>query len=78
MAEKRTAGAQIKEIAERLGVSQSTVSVVLGGRGDSVRISKETQKRVQDMAREMNYRPNIYARRLRHAEEEVPYVIAVF
>lgn len=78
MEEKRTAGAQIREIAERLGVSQSTVSVVLGGRGDSIRISKETQKRVQDMAREMNYRPNIYARRLRHAEEEVPYVIAVF
>lgn len=78
MDEKRTAGAQIKEIAEKLGVSQSTVSVVLGGRGDSIRISKETQKKVQDMAREMNYRPNIYARRLRHAEEEVPYVIAVF
>ncbi len=78
MEEKKTAGTQIKEIAERLGVSQSTVSVVLGGRGDSIRISKETQKRVLDMAREMNYRPNIYARRLRHAEEDVPYVIAVF
>lgn len=78
MEEKKTTGAQIKEIAEKLGVSQSTVSVVLGGRGDSIRISKETQKKVQDMAREMNYRPNIYARRLRHAEEEVPYVIAVF
>ncbi|MCM1118391.1 MAG: LacI family transcriptional regulator [bacterium] len=78
MGEKRTAGAQIREIAERLGVSQSTVSAVLGGRGDSVRISKKTQKRVQDMAQELNYHPNIYARRLRHAEEEVPYVIAVF
>ncbi len=78
MSEKKTAGTQIKEIAERLGVSQSTVSVVLGGRGDSIRISRETQKRVRDMARELNYRPNIYARRLRHAEEEVPYVIAVF
>ena len=78
MEEKKTAGAQIKEIAERLGVSQSTVSVVLGGRGDRIRISKETQKKVRDMAREMNYRPNIYARRLRHAEEEVPYVVVVF
>lgn len=78
MEEKKTAGTQIKEIAERLGVSQSTVSVVLGGRGDKIRISKETQKKVQDMARELNYRPNIYARRLRHGEEEVPYVVAVF
>ena len=78
MEEKKTAGAQIKEIANRLGVSQSTVSVVLGGRGDRIRISKETQKKVLDMARELNYRPNIYARRLRQAEEEVPYVVVVF
>ena len=78
MEEKKTAGAQIKEIANRLGVSPSTVSVVLGGRGDRIRISKETQKKVLDMARELNYRPNIYARRLRQAEEEVPYVIAIF
>lgn len=78
MEEKKTAGAQIKEIAEKVGVSQSTVSVVLGGRGDRIRISKETQKKVWDVARELNYRPNIYARRLRHAEEEVPYVIAIF
>lgn len=78
MEEKKTAGAQIKEIANRLGVSPSTVSVVLGGRGDRIRISKETQKKVLDMARELNYRPNIYARRLRQAEEEVPYVVVVF
>ncbi len=70
---------QIKEIAEKLGLSQSTVSVVLNGRGDSIRIAKETQKRVLDAAREMNYQPNIYARRLRHAaNEQVPYVVAVF
>ncbi len=78
MEEKKTAGAQIKEIANRLGVSQSTVSVVLGGRGDKIRISKETQKKVMDMARELNYRPNIYARRLRQGSEEVPYVVVVF
>lgn len=70
---------QISKIADKLGLSVSTVSIVLNGRGDSVRISKETQKRVLDAAREMNYQPNIYARRLRHAaDEEVPYVIAVF
>ncbi len=78
METKKTAGAQIKEIAEKVGVSQSTVSVVLGGRGDRIRISKETQKKVWDAARELNYRPNIYARRLRQAEEEVPYVLAIF
>ncbi len=70
---------QIREIAEKLGLSQSTVSVVLNGRGDSIRISKETQKRVLDAAKQMNYQPNIYARRLRHAaNEQAPYVVAIF
>ena len=70
---------QIKEIAERLQLSTSTVSAVLGGRAAQVRISKETQRRVKEIAREMNYQPNIYARRLRQAaSEETPYVIVIF
>jgi LacI family transcriptional regulator len=76
---KNTSTVQIKQIAQRLGVSSGTVSIVLNGRGDQMRISKETQKRVQDMAKELNYQPNMYARRLRKsAEEEAPYIIAVF
>ncbi len=76
---KSTATVQIKQIAEKLGVSAGTVSIVLNGRGDQMRISQSTQKRVQDLAKELNYQPNIYARRLRKsAEEEAPYIIAVF
>ena len=75
----KTASVQIKQMAEKLGVSSGTVSIVLNGRGDQMRISKTTQKRIQDLAMEMNYQPNIYARRLRKsAEEEAPYIIAVF
>lgn len=70
---------QITEIANQLGLSPGTVSVVLNGRGDKVRISKATQKRVKDAAREMGYQPNIYARRLRNSGiEETSQVIAVF
>lgn len=76
---KDTTTVQMKQIAERLGVSSGTVSIVLNGRGDQMRISKATQKRIQDMAKELNYQPNIYARRLRKsAQEEAPYIIAVF
>lgn len=76
---KKSSTVQIQQIADRLGVSLSTVSVVLNNRGDSMRISKETQKRVIDMAKEMNYQPNIYARRFRKsAEEKSPYIIAIF
>ena len=76
---KNTATVNIKQIAEQLGVSSGTVSIVLNGRGDQMRISKTTQKRIQDIAKEVNYQPNIYARRLRKsAEEEAPYIIALF
>lgn len=79
MRKKQASKMQIKNIADKLGLSVSTVSVVLNGRGDQVRISKETQKKVLNAAKEINYQPNIYARRLRQAaNEEAPYVLALF
>ena len=69
----------IKEIAAKLGLSPGTVSVVLNGRGDAMRISKKTQQRVREAAKEMNYQPNIYARRLRNSgNEQASKVIAIF
>lgn len=77
---RTTAAVQIKQIAERVGMSQSTVSIVLNGRGDEMRISKETQRKILDTAREMNYQPNIYARRLRGAacEGQAGQIVGVF
>ena len=77
---KRAATVQIKQIAERVGMSQSTVSIVLNGRGDEMRISKESQQRILETAREMNYHPNIYARRLRGAtsDGQEGQIVAVF
>ena len=72
-------GALIKEMAAELNLSVGTVSVVLNGRGDKMRISKKTQERVKALAAERGYHPNIYARRLRNAaSEEYEHVIAVF
>ena len=48
-------GVRIKDIAARMGISASTVSLVLRGRGDENRISRETQKRVIQTAGEMGY-----------------------
>ena len=54
---------QMKDVAERAGVSLSTVSFVLNKkRGKS--ISPETSKRVWAVARKLNYHVNIHARRL--------------
>ena len=55
----------IKQIAEMTKLSPGTISLVLNGRGDEMRIAKKTQQRVMDTAREIGYLPNIYARRLR-------------
>jgi LacI family transcriptional regulator len=64
----------MQEIAEKVGLSKSTVSYVLNGRGDAVRIPKETQKRVFEVARSLGYHPNALARGL---AQQRTYTIAV-
>jgi LacI family transcriptional regulator len=70
--------ANIKEIAVLSKVSQSTASIVLSGKSEQYRISPKTQQRVLDAARELDYQPNISARRLRSSGETVAPIIAVF
>ena len=57
--------ATIKDIAARLELSPSTVSIVLKGNGDKRKIKKETQHRILETARELGYKPNIQAKILR-------------
>jgi DNA-binding LacI/PurR family transcriptional regulator len=56
---------RLKDIARVAGVSVTTVSKVLNNRGDEFGISQETQKRVREIARQMNYQPHKEARNLR-------------
>jgi DNA-binding LacI/PurR family transcriptional regulator len=51
----------IKEVAERAGVSITTVSHALNGKG---RISSETRRRVYEIAEQLGYQPNATARHL--------------
>jgi LacI family transcriptional regulator, repressor for deo operon, udp, cdd, tsx, nupC, and nupG len=51
-------------VARRAGVSQSTVSLVLSGKGAG-RISAKTEAAVRAAAEELGYRPNVAARTLR-------------
>jgi len=53
----------IHDVASRAGVSASTVSNVLNGRGD--RMKSETLARVEAAIRDLNYRPNTSARQLK-------------
>lgn len=60
----------IKELAQILELSPSTISFVLNGRGDEMRIAKETQQKIMEQAKKLGYKPNIYARRLRMQPSE--------
>lgn len=51
----------LKDLAKSLKLSVSTVNAALHNRAD---ISQATRQKVQNMAREMNYRPNLVARSL--------------
>ena len=54
----------LQDIANQLKISKATISIVLNGHGDEKRVSKETQKRIIQFARENNYRANHLARGL--------------
>ncbi|MFS0723119.1 LacI family DNA-binding transcriptional regulator [Paenibacillus sp. 1P07SE] len=68
----------IKEIAERTKLSAGTVSIVLNGRGDEMRISKKTQQRILEAAQGVGYLPNVSARRLRQSNGRNIPSIATF
>jgi len=55
----------IVEVAKQAGVSIGTASVVLNNKKSTIRVSRETKKRIRNVARGLNYRPNIMARGLR-------------
>ncbi len=57
-------GITIKELAGKIGMSICAVSLVLNGKADG-RISPARQKMIRDLARENNYRPNLFGKALR-------------
>ena len=64
-------GVSLKQIAERLNLSIATVSWTLNDLGDKKNISRKTQERVRQCAREMNYKPNLLARGLNTGKSSI-------
>lgn len=54
----------MKDIAEALNLSKTTVSWILSGKGKDKGFSDETIKLVKDYAKKVNYSPNLLARSL--------------
>lgn len=61
----------LNDLAILCGVSKTTVSMILNGRGDEFRIKPETCKRVQEVAEQHGYRANIYAKLLQAQRSNV-------
>jgi len=55
----------IKDIAAKAGVSLTTVSIVLNGRANEMKISDGVAQKILGLAKKMNYRPNHFAKGLR-------------
>jgi LacI family transcriptional regulator len=55
----------LAEVAKAAGVSPTTASFVLSGRGPEMRISRDVEQRVLQTAAELQYRPNIVSVGLR-------------
>jgi LacI family transcriptional regulator len=68
--------ATLKHIADKVGLSVSTVSRVLNGKSDNYRISKKTQYTITKTAARLNYSPNLLARGLRLSKtHSIAYII---
>lgn len=53
----------VNQIAEKCGVSRTTVLRALNGKGS---VGKETKEKILSVAKQYNYRPNLLARSLNH------------
>ena len=61
----KTRRVMLSDVAAEAGVSATTASYILNGRGAQMRIAPETDKRVRAAAARLGYRPNRSARSLR-------------
>ncbi len=60
----------IKDVANKLGVSVATVSLVLNGKDKNGRVSEVLAEKIRKEAKAMNYEPNSFARGLRSGRSE--------
>ena len=69
--------ATVKDIAERVGVSATTVSIVINGKSAERGITQATQDKIYQAMKDLGYQPNLSARRLRAGDNE-PAIVAFF
>lgn len=66
----------LKTLAAHLGLSRTTLSMILNDVPDATRFPEETRRRVVEFAKEIGYRPNYFARSLTKKRSYLIGVIA--
>src|SRR4030088_2589668 len=66
----------LKAVAQHIGLTPGTVSAVLNDSPSARSIPQETKNRIHAAAKELNYRPNFFARTLRNKRTYTIGVIA--
>lgn len=66
--------ATIKDVAAKANVSVTTVSIIINGKAEERKISEATVSRVMAAIAELNYQPNIAARKLRTFDNNRPNI----
>lgn len=65
----------LKELAAELSLSPATISLALGGKGDTYRIARKTRRRIEEAANRLGYRPNHLARSMRRGKTDTIGVV---
>jgi LacI family transcriptional regulator len=74
--QKKSKTITLKAVAEHLGLTPGTVSAVLNNAPSSRSIPQHTKSRIHAAAKELNYKPNFFARSLRQKRTYMVGVIA--
>lgn len=73
---QKTGAITLKAVAQHLGLTAGTVSAVLNDSPSARSIPQETKNRIHAAAKELNYKPNFFARTLRNKRTYTIGVIA--
>ena len=55
----------LETIAKKFNISKTAVSLIINGKASEYRISAELEAAVKEFCKEINYVPNVHARRMR-------------
>lgn len=76
MVQRKSGHVTLLDIARACGYSVSTVSIVLSGVPLSQNVAASTREQIRNMARELGYHPDAYARSLRRRRSQTIAVLA--